>query len=139
MPLFLNLNSGNCLNVLVIHEAPSCLAQNRKILNFRVSGLMGNDISEKCIRYFILKLNNILRCSCIKLFSGLSFKNPGETSVSSGLSLKNLGEIHDNPKSVMYFPGESGRVGNCAIIKLIIIRNNDNYMNKIPAMTGNIC
>ena len=31
---------------------------------------------------------------------GNELKNPGEICVLSGLSLKNLGEIHDNPKSV---------------------------------------
>ena len=50
--------------------------------------------------YFILKLKDILRYTCIKLFSGLSFNNPGEIYVFSELSFMNLGEIRHNPKSV---------------------------------------
>ena len=64
----------------------------------------------------------------IFVFSGLSFKNTGEIFVFSGLSFKNPGEICVNPKSMGDLwenskfwepPSESGRVGNYVMLTLI--------------------
>ena len=75
-----------------------------EILNFEVSKLLENYISEianvTSRNYFIRKLKDILRYTCIKLFSGLFFNNPGEIYVFSGLSFKNPEETLHNPKSV---------------------------------------
>ena len=106
------------------------MAQKGEFLNFKVSTLLENDISGKCThdlkkhsKHFILKPKDILRYTCIKSFSGLSFNNPGEIYVFSWLSFKNLGEICHNQKSGRDLweknksqgpPGESGRVGSYA-------------------------
>ena len=55
LAIFQNLNPGECLLVKWFQEAPSWLAQNKKSLKFRVSRLLENDISEKCI----IELKNI--------------------------------------------------------------------------------
>ena len=76
--------------------------------------------------YFILKLKDILRYGCIKLFSGLSFVNSGNIHVFFGLSFKNPWEIRGKfreplPVNPGASPGESGRVDNYVISVLCSI------------------
>ena len=100
LPIFQNLNPGECLLVKWFQEAPSWLAQNKKSLKFRVSRLLENDISEKCIielkNSFHYKTQRYTWISSWKVISGLPFQNPGGICVFS-VTLKNRGKICDNP------------------------------------------